>query len=166
MISSGHPSFVPSTTNYPSLQPTFHPSQSVVPSSPPSRTVSPSSTPTTSQSPTVHVFCGEITIDTDDTHAYGETSWKVSRISTEGGRTVTLGVVAEGSPEKDVSTEKLCLESGDYDFTIFDDGANGICCKFAYGRYYLIMEGVVLAEGGDFGYKESVSFSLPLTKMF
>ena len=58
----------------------------------------------------------------------------------------------------------LCLQEGEYEFTIKDMAGDGICCGVAprYGNYNVTTNGMLIAEGGDFNSSESTSFSLPM----
>jgi len=55
----------------------------------------------------------------------------------------------------------LCLKEGLYQFTIYDSTGNGICCVIIRGYYKVQLDGETIVEGGDFGYKETTTFSLP-----
>ena len=58
----------------------------------------------------------------------------------------------------------LCLQEGEYEFTIKDMAGDGICCGVTqrYGSYNVTTNGMLIAEGGDFNSSESTSFSLPM----
>jgi PKD repeat protein len=57
----------------------------------------------------------------------------------------------------------MCVPDNDcYTFTIYDDFGDGICCGEGQGSYSIEDEnGIILAEGGNFGSQESSSFCLP-----
>lgn len=48
-----------------------------------------------------------------------------------------------------------------YDFIIYDSQGNGICCETGVGFYLLKdSDGLVLVQGGDFGYSDVISFEV------
>ncbi|MBP6979299.1 MAG: T9SS type A sorting domain-containing protein [Bacteroidales bacterium] len=59
-------------------------------------------------------------------------------------------------------TDTLALPGDQcYDFIIYDSGGNGICCTYGIGLYSLKdSEGIVLAQGGNFGYSEMTTFEV------
>lgn len=53
----------------------------------------------------------------------------------------------------------ICLEkSASYEFQIRDKFGDGNCCSVGEGGYSITYDGLPLAEGGNFGYNEKVSF--------
>ena len=62
-------------------------------------------------------------------------------------------------------TESICLEEGEYEFTIQDVAGDGICCGVTqgYGNYNITSNGSLIVEGGEFGRSESTTFTIPLT---
>ncbi|MCB0778757.1 MAG: hypothetical protein KDC03_04300, partial [Flavobacteriales bacterium] len=75
----------------------------------------------------------EVNITLDD---YGtETTWEVT--NNQG------TVLASGGPYQDnadgtVVSATLCLANGCYDFTIYDDYGDGICCDYGNGSYQVV----------------------------
>merc|ERR1719203_180875 len=60
-------------------------------------------------------------------------------------------IAAPGSYQSSKSYEdQVCLEDGEYYFTIFDNFGDGICCKSGSGAYTLLLDGKVVKEGGNF----------------
>ena len=47
-------------------------------------------------------------------------------------------------------SESICLEEGEYRFTIYDDwpGRDGICCDHGEGSYNVTADGTLIVEGG------------------
>ena len=89
----------------------------------------------------------------------GETSWQISDLTS---------VVASGGdyPESFVLyQELLCLEDGCYTFTINDSFGDGICCAYGEGYYELIVNGEIIATGGEFSSNESVTFCVGGSEM-
>lgn len=60
-------------------------------------------------------------------------------------------------------TQSLCLDEGSYKFTMYDSYGDGLCCVNGNGEYVITSEGVILAQGGEFGYSEETLFDLPLS---
>jgi len=60
-------------------------------------------------------------------------------------------------------SESICLETGDYEFAIYDQGSarDGICCGHGEGSYNVMIDGALLVQGGDFGWREETLFTLP-----
>jgi hypothetical protein len=84
----------------------------------------------------------------------GETSWEITDAS---GAVVALG---DGYGGESSYTEDLCLIDGDYTFTIFDSFGDGICCVYGSGSYEILLDGVVLFTGGEFGASDSQNFTV------
>lgn len=90
---------------------------------------------------------------TTDNYGY-ETSWQITDSQS--------AVVASGSGYANNTTyaEELCLDDGDYTFTITDQYGDGICCQYGSGSYSLISASQTLASGGVFSSSEVTSFTL------
>ncbi len=91
-----------------------------------------------------------ITIDILADNYPGETTWTL----VERG----FGVVASGgpylTPDTLYSTDVAVCSDRCYDFTIFDSYGDGICCGYGEGYYQVYVDGVLEAEGGEFGTSE------------
>lgn len=93
-----------------------------------------------------------VTVNTDDYP--GETSWT---ITDQQGNTVHGGG-GYGSANN-LYQHILCVDTGCYDFTIYDSYGDGICCGFGNGSYNLQDDsGNDLADGGSFGSSETTPF--------
>eukprot|EP01083_Nonionella_stella_P232928 821155_1 len=72
-----------------------------------------------------------------------ETSWDISSTGD--------GTVLKSLDEKDVfksPTYSICLENGQYQFTIKDKDGNGLCCDEGEGSYEVTTrDGEILAQG-------------------
>ena len=76
---------------------------------------------------------------------------------------------SHSTSEGDTSySESICLEEGEYRFRIYDDWIyddwptyDGICCDHGEGSYNVTVDGTLIVEGGEFGYAERTTFSLP-----
>ena len=56
--------------------------------------------------------------------------------------------------------ESMCVPlTGEYQFRIFDDFEDGICCKAGNGSYEVYLDGVLKKKGGKFGWQETTSWS-------
>jgi hypothetical protein len=99
----------------------------------------------------------QISITTDN---YGdETTWILTKSNG--------GVVASGGPYGNQQTynQTVSLEDNEcYEFTIFDDFGDGICCQYGQGSYTLTTSnGQIIATGGAFGAFEKTTFGIDLT---
>ena len=56
--------------------------------------------------------------------------------------------------------ESMCLEEGQYEFTIYDSYGDGLL--FFSGHYNVTSYGELIVEGADFDNSEATSFSIPL----
>ena len=55
----------------------------------------------------------------------------------------------------------VCLEDNCHVFTIYDSFGDGICCGYGDGSYELILDGVSIATGGQYGSSQSVNVNCP-----
>jgi endonuclease I len=95
---------------------------------------------------------GTFSITTDN---YGsETSWSIVNSSSS---TLNSG---SGYSSSTSYSENVCLDDGDYVFTIDDSYGDGICCSYGSGSYNLVVAGNNVASGGNFGTSESTSFTI------
>lgn len=77
-----------------------------------------------------------------------ETSWDVLDVNSN----IT---VASGA----FNSDTICLDTaGCYQFTIYDQIGDGICCGFGNGSYALYLDNVMIKSGGNFGFTEITSF--------
>ena len=148
------PGLLPATPS-PFLTQTASPTLS---SAPESATASPSMAPPLTNG----LYCIQIYIVYDDTETI-ETSWGLYKIAGDNG--VKEMVKFHYSASDDISfNETICLEKGEYEFSIYDSMANGICCENGEGHYNVTIttsNGGLIVEGGQFGASESTLFSLP-----
>lgn len=86
----------------------------------------------------------------------GETSWEIYESGSD------TPILSNQYSAGTVSTnERLCLQPGNYLFIIYDAYGDGMCCDFGEGSYQFILgDGTVVAEGGDFGDSESAEFTV------
>ncbi len=92
-----------------------------------------------------------VQVYTDD-YAY-ETSWE---LEDEAGT-----IIGEEGPYSDDFTmheATFTLESGVYSWTIYDNANDGICCGYGDGYYNLLLDGEIIATGGEFGSSETITF--------
>jgi endonuclease I len=95
---------------------------------------------------------GSLSLTTDN---YGsETSWVITDSASS---TVFSG---SGYSSNTAYSEDVCLDDGDYVFTINDAYGDGICCSYGSGAYNLIVAGNSVASGGSFASSESTSFTV------
>jgi hypothetical protein len=94
----------------------------------------------------------EVNVQTDDYPA--ETAWTlVNKCGT--GITISSPPYAWYSVKQSTST---CLPRGEYEFTITDTYDDGICCNFGQGNYEILVDGIPLHSGGQFGSFENKTF--------
>ena len=90
-----------------------------------------------------------------------ETSWGLYRVAGDNGRKDIIQFHYSASNDA-LYKESICLEEGDYEFSVYDSMANDICCKFGQGYYKVTSSnGDLIVEGGEFGASLSTSFALP-----
>jgi endonuclease I len=90
---------------------------------------------------------------TTDYYGY-ETSWTITNSS-------NIEVANGGSYASSTDyNENVCLDDGDYTFTINDSYGDGICCTYGNGSYDISIAGTSLISGGSFATSESKTFSL------
>ena len=98
-------------------------------------------------------IAGTLTVNLTTDQYAAETSWELVDAS---------GTLVASNPALANETEysnDYELEAGSYTWTIFDSWGDGICCGYGYGGYQLLLDGVEIANGGEFGAEESVQFS-------
>ena len=54
---------------------------------------------------------------------------------------------------------EACIEPGQYNFTIYDEVGDGICCKSDHRLYEIYLNDELIKEGEDFSQKETTIFS-------
>ena len=103
------------------------------------------------------VTCIDVTLHLTLDSYPAETSWA---ISSDSGTTITSG--GPYTTQSGVITEVSCLQSGSYEFTIYDSYGDGICCTYGNGSYRVTdASGQELASGGAFvGPSEVKNFSV------
>ena len=53
-------------------------------------------------------------------------------------------------------------EEGECEFTVNDSGGDGLCCKVGEGNCKVTTSNrALIAEGGEFGYRETTKFAIP-----
>jgi len=161
--------FVPMTTITPSLFPSEAPSSisssdSPSRSQPPSVSLPPSDSPSLSQplsvslSPSETCVWIEIAVDYDSYP--GESSWELQRVDINGDTHLVESYYAVDGDTS--NTVPMCLQEGEYEFTIYDSFGDGMCCEKGEGHYNVTTSnGYLIAEGGEFEYEETTRFSIP-----
>mmetsp|Transcript_32402 Transcript_32402/g.47760 ORF Transcript_32402/g.47760 Transcript_32402/m.47760 type:complete len:355 (-) Transcript_32402:174-1238(-) len=135
-----------------------------------SPTASPSAAPSISSAPTETCYNVEIGLIFDKYP--DETRWEIVKGRRPSFQNNNAELVKE-SPFYDPkppgnyrgATEKhiVCLPEGRYTFTIMDRERDGMCCGDGEGRYVVTYQstGDMIAQGSEFGYFESTTFSVP-----
>ena len=124
----------------------------------------PSSTPSSSPSHSPTVTCFWIEVSAEHYHA-NPPKWSVEHVKFTDSEPSESNVVPTQRPTFIGSTiyagydpyhlaytsEEMCLQEGEYQLTIFNDPLS----------YNISSYGNIIAEGGNFGYKESTVFTIP-----
>jgi len=120
----------------------------------------PTHAPTSSVIPTKSPCYGIDIVVVYDTYAH-ETSWKLEGINELGKSNEIATHEAIGGD----NFQSMCLPEGEYYFTIYDSGRDGICCgDYGEGHYSITSSnGGLIAEGGEFGWSETTLFVLPFS---
>lgn len=157
------PSVSPTSTSLPltSSSPSQSPSMAI--SSLLTTSSSPSQYPSISVSPTETCYSIDIEILFDDYPE--ETLYDIERINANGADADdNLLIRSHQAAEGDTShKESICLQEGEYVFTIHDDASDGICCQCGEGNYIITTSnGASIAGGGAFESSyENTHFSIP-----
>ena len=101
----------------------------------------------------------EVKVEIMTDYYYSETSWDIKNAVTNEIVESRDSFPSQNSLHEDTVYLPLTetCEGIDYIFTISDSFGDGICCGHGDGYYKVLVDGVVLAEGGDFKYSESTS---------
>jgi PKD repeat protein len=86
-----------------------------------------------------------------------ETSWD---LVDEFGNTVATGDLA-GVGNGNTSTTVTCIEDNCHQWTINDSYGDGICCGYGQGSFELILDGVQVGSGGEFGASQTLNLNCP-----
>lgn len=98
--------------------------------------------------------CKDATVSlTTDNYGY-ETSWTLTDST---GATLLSG---SGLASSTTYQENICLEPGEYQFTIQDSYGDGICCYYGNGSYDVTVDGQSVASGGSFNSIETTAFTV------
>ena len=88
-----------------------------------------------------------------------ESSWYLSRKEGDENELINSYTGEHGDKEHPVS---VCLEEGEYNFTMTDAAGDGICCGLeGDGSYKVTSEGKLIVQGGEFGKSKTTLFSIP-----
>jgi len=105
--------------------------------------------------------CNRVDVNIVFDDYWEETSWDIKRVGTPGNDIVEKSYDAEDGEFERTHTESMCLEDGQYRFTIYDDGGDGLCCGVGRKGYYNVtLNGTVIAWGDDFEYNETTPFNI------
>ena len=123
------------------------------PSTSPSSSLSPITALRPSTSPTETCRQVDITVVFDEWAS--QTSWDVQRINNIGDNTILKTFSGTESESFKTQKESICLQEGEYQFTVIDLWGLGIA------HYNMTSYGEIIKEGGDFVSSESTVFSIP-----
>jgi len=102
----------------------------------------------------------EITITADNWPQ--ETTWRI--VDVETGNSVIIGNNDDLIPNEPISFPHCLPSWACYQFTINDDGGDGLCCEHGEGMYRVRYDGEVIKAGAAFYDEESVEFGCPTSK--
>jgi len=109
--------------------------------------------PTVSPAPTVTPPpCFDFLLELLTDNYGSETYWTLSN---QAGYQVLDGNGYASNTQYEV---EACLEEGCYDFAMYDNYGDGICCSYGVGEYIVTVDGEVVVEGGEFGFSETTNF--------
>jgi len=158
---SQSPSIMPTISHLPSLFPSSFsssPSSSLAPTS----SSRPSHQPTVTVMPTSPCYVIDITVYFDNKPL--ETGWVLTKADSSGSiSTVETYFPMESSLANERQDNAVCVKEGNYTFAMYDSGGDGICCDHGSGAYVVVAQGAIVADGGEFGYSEAVTFYIPFS---
>ncbi len=155
------PSSMPTSSDLPSHLPSSFsssPSSSLAPTS----SLIPSHQPTVTVMPTSPCNVVDITVYFDNKPL--ETGWVLTTEDSSGSiSTVETYFPMDLSLANERQDTAVCVQEGNYTFTIYDSGGDGICCDDGIGAYAVVAQGAIVTEGGEFGYSEAITFQVPFS---
>jgi len=103
--------------------------------------------------------CRNVTIAVTLDNYGSETSWDIKNSD---GVVFAQAGPFENFTREEVQTASVCLAPGCYDFTIYDQWGDGICCNYGNGKFLVSEEetGEVLVEGSKFEQQDKTTFCL------
>eukprot|EP00808_Paulinella_micropora_P020872 g4634.t1 len=117
----------------------------------------PSPSPSVSVTPSPSPCVDSIMVFTLTLDRYpSETSFAL----TEGNQVLLSDGSFAAGQEGSVHTYRKCLGDGDYLLAVQDSYGDGICCGYGQGSYELMLDGVMIASGGEFTYKVDIPFTV------
>jgi len=126
-------------------------------------------TTTTTSLPTITI-CYNVDIIINHDKYPEDTSWTIEQLQPPP-LPLNNDTIVAFSPRNDTNQSRtVCLNRGLYNFTIWDDYGDGLCCQWGIGNYTLVYQGrngeeeqeeEVIATGAVFNTSESTTFSIP-----
>lgn len=86
-----------------------------------------------------------------------ETGWSVVNKANPGDLVMSKNA-GDYTAQGTTYTDKECVSSEEYLFTITDEYDDGMCCAYGNGSYKIMYNGAVVAEGAEFGASETAEF--------
>jgi len=104
--------------------------------------------------------CDEVEVKINFGHYSGEISWDIKQVRTSGDDLVVSTYDAKDGEVEHIET--MCLEEGQYRFTIYDSAGDGLCCDSHGGEgYYVVaLNGAVILQGAEFESIETAVFEV------
>ena len=147
------PSKQPAASQIPSASTIFTSPQSLIPSQQPTAL---------SVMPTTTCYNVEITVFFDNSPL--ESGWVLTKIDPEGQSFVDSFFPPDSSFANERDVRSVCLEEGNYSFTMYDmggDGMTGGINEDDNGSYAVIAQGMIVAQGAAFEFSETTQFAIP-----
>jgi hypothetical protein len=72
-------------------------------------------------------------------------------------RIVATGYDYAPSMSSSYHNETICIDDGRYIFTIHDSASDGMCCGYGIGHYTVLLDEVIVKNGGEFGRTETTN---------
>ncbi|KAG8461005.1 hypothetical protein KFE25_010756 [Diacronema lutheri] len=91
--------------------------------------------------------CTVVTIELTPDRHIRDTSWRLSRAD---GSTVISGGQYNFLAFNTTRSQSACMPDGRYNFAIFDEEGDGLCCEHGHGQFRVLVAGAEVARGATF----------------
>ena len=112
---------------------------------------------TTIESAFTDTNCQDITVQITLDNYGSETSWDIKNAE---GIVFAQGGPYENFTREEVQSATICLSVGCYDFTIYDQWGDGLCCNYGNGKFEVTDDatGEILVTGSKFDRSDKTTF--------
>jgi hypothetical protein len=90
----------------------------------------------------------------------GETYWNLTSVCS-GQLEASVVKRTKYGLKKTLYSDDYCVPDAQYDFTVFDEYGDGMCCGSGDGGYNVTLDGRLVASGGTFAASDSTVFGTP-----